>query len=107
MLAMDIGKKTSALYSEKISTAKTVVFNGPMGVFEKEDFSKGTKAVIKAIIEATGRGASSIVGGGDSVSAITKLGFSKDRLSHVSTGGGASLKFLEGKELPGIKILSA
>ncbi|MEA3506935.1 MAG: phosphoglycerate kinase [Elusimicrobiota bacterium] len=107
MMALDIGKKTGKLYRDKISGVKTLVFNGPMGVFEKEEFFKGTAAVIKAIIEATEAGAVSIVGGGDTVSAITRLGFSKEKFTHVSTGGGASLKFLEGKELPGIKVLNS
>ncbi len=107
MMGVDIGEKTRKHYADKILSASTIIFNGPMGIFEKEKFSGGTEAVIKAIIEATARSASSIVGGGDTVSAIKKLGFGKDKLSHVSTGGGASLKFFEGKELPGIKILDA
>ncbi|MFC2048764.1 phosphoglycerate kinase [Elusimicrobiota bacterium] len=105
LMGLDIGEKTSNLYKEKILHAKTIVINGPMGVFENPAFSAGTRSVLEAIRESTENGAVSIVGGGDTVSAITNLGFDKASFTHVSTGGGASLKFLEGSELPGLKVL--
>ena len=83
----------------------TVVWNGPMGVFEVPTFAEGTKAVAQALVDATAAGAFTIVGGGDSASAVRNLGFPEDGFSHISTGGGASLEFLEGKELPGLKVL--
>ena len=98
---MDIGPKTAALYADAIAGAGTVVWNGPMGVFEFDAFAEGTKAVAKAVSES---GGVSIIGGGDSASAIEKLGFA-DKVTHISTGGGASLEFLEGKELPGVACL--
>ncbi|MBN2316706.1 MAG: phosphoglycerate kinase, partial [Sedimentisphaerales bacterium] len=84
--------------------AKTIVWNGPMGVFEMEPFDKGTKAVAIAVAEATEKGARSIIGGGDSASAVAKLGL-EDKISHISTGGGASLEFLEGKKFKCLEIL--
>jgi len=104
-MALDIGPKTIKLFSEKIIAAKTVVWNGPMGVFEMDNFSKGTFEVAKALAEATTKGATTIIGGGDSASAIKKAGL-EEKVSHVSTGGGASLEFLEGKELPGVAALT-
>lgn len=103
-VGMDIGPETIRLYSEEIKKAKTVVWNGPMGVFEMPNFAKGTNAIAQALAEATKLGATTIVGGGDSASAIAKAGLEKE-VSHVSTGGGASLEFLEGKVLPGVAAL--
>ena len=97
-LGLDIGPKTAELYAEAAKTAKTVVWNGPMGVFENPVLAKGTIAVAKALAETD---ATTIIGGGDSAAAVNQLGFA-DKMSHISTGGGASLEFLEGKELPGV-----
>ena len=96
--AMDIGKETAALYADAVQTAKTVVWNGPMGVFENPTLAAGTIAVAKALADTD---ATTIIGGGDSAAAVNQLGFG-DKMSHISTGGGASLEFLEGKELPGV-----
>jgi phosphoglycerate kinase len=93
-------------YVDALQGAKTVVWNGPMGVFEMDAFCKGTEAVAKAVAAATAAGAFTVVGGGDSVAAAEKLGITS-KLSHVSTGGGASLELLEGKVLPGVKALSS
>ena len=98
MMGMDIGEKTRELYADAVRSAKTVVWNGPMGVFENPILAKGTIAVAKALAETD---ATTIIGGGDSAAAVNQLGFG-DKMSHISTGGGASLEFLEGKELPGV-----
>ena len=99
---MDIGPKTRELYAQAIKPAKTVIWNGPMGVFEVPRFAEGTKAVAKALSECTG---TTIIGGGDSAAAVEQLGFA-DKITHISTGGGASLEFLEGLELPGVAALN-
>ncbi len=98
MEGLDIGPKTAELYAEAVKTAKTVVWNGPMGVFENPTLAAGTIAVAKALAETE---ATTIIGGGDSAAAVNQLGFG-DKMSHISTGGGASLEFLEGKALPGV-----
>lgn len=100
-MGLDIGPKSMELFVDAVKGAGTVIWNGPMGVSEWENFAAGTIAVANAVAES---GAVSIIGGGDSVAAVTKLGFA-DKMSHISTGGGASLEFLEGKELPGIAAL--
>jgi phosphoglycerate kinase len=102
---VDIGPETIRNFSEEIKKAKTVVWNGPMGVFEMSNFAVGTNAIAHAMADATKAGAVTIVGGGDSASAIAKAGLDK-QVSHVSTGGGASLEFLEGKVLPGVAALN-
>jgi len=101
---LDIGPRTAESYARAIASAKTVLWNGPMGVFEKPPFDKGTRAIADAMANATDKGAVTIVGGGDSAAAVAQAGLEK-RMSHVSTGGGASLEFLEGKKLPGVEAL--
>lgn len=103
-MGLDIGPKSSELFREVILASKTILWNGPMGVFEMKPFQQGTKAVAEAVAEATGKGAFSLVGGGDSVAAINQFGLA-DKVSFVSTGGGAMLEYFEGKELPGIAAI--
>ncbi len=97
-MGLDIGTETAKLYADAVKSAKTVVWNGPMGVFENPVLAKGTMAVAQALADTD---ATTIIGGGDSAAAVNQLGFA-DKMSHISTGGGASLEFLEGKELPGV-----
>lgn len=104
LMGMDVGPATVALYAKALARAKSVVWNGPVGVFEFKSFAAGTEAVAKLVAEATGRGAMTVVGGGDSVAAVNTFNLA-DKMSHVSTGGGASLEYLEGKVLPGIACL--
>jgi phosphoglycerate kinase len=97
-MGLDIGTQTAELYAKEVANAQTVVWNGPMGVFENPTLAKGTIAVAKALADTN---AITIIGGGDSAAAVNQLGFG-DKMTHISTGGGASLEFLEGKELPGV-----
>lgn len=106
-MSLDVGPETVKKYANVLATAKTVFWNGPMGVFEFEAFSAGTRGVAEAIIAATAQGAFSVVGGGDSAAAVRQLGLDEDGFSHISTGGGASLEYLEGKQLPGVEVLES
>jgi len=104
-MGLDIGPESVKSFSEVVKSSKTILWNGPMGVFEMEKFETGTKSVAEAVVEATKKGAFSLIGGGDSAAAVTKFGF-EDEVSYVSTGGGALLEYMEGKELPGVKAIS-
>ncbi len=104
-MGMDIGPESIKTFSEEILNSKTIIWNGPMGVFEMDNFAKGTFEIAQALADATDKGAITIIGGGDSASAIAKAGL-EEKVSHVSTGGGASLEFLEGKKLPGVEALT-
>lgn len=104
-LGLDIGPESSKQFAKVIEESNTILWNGPMGVFEMENFAKGTKAVADAVVAATARGAFSLIGGGDSAAAVSKFGFT-EQVSYVSTGGGALLEYMEGKELPGVKAIN-
>ncbi|MCK7641473.1 phosphoglycerate kinase [Corynebacterium sp. CCM 8835] len=104
-MGLDMGPKSVELFAARLAEAKTIFWNGPMGVFEFPAFAEGTKGVAEAMISATGNGAFSVVGGGDSAASVRTLGLNEDGFSHISTGGGASLEFLEGKTLPGVNVL--
>jgi len=105
-MGLDIGEKARQDFIKVIENSKTILWNGPMGVFEMPNFAKGTIAVAEAVVKATEKGAFSLIGGGDSAAAVNNLGFG-ERVSYVSTGGGALLEYMEGKELPGVKALEA
>jgi phosphoglycerate kinase len=104
-MIVDVGPETVAAYTEQLAKARTIFWNGPMGIFEIRQFAEGTNAIARFLADRTAAGVVTIVGGGDSVAAIEQLGLS-DRITHVSTGGGASLEFIEGKTLPGVAALS-
>ena len=103
LVGLDIGPESSALFAAALEGAKTIIWNGPMGMFEEKPFDEGTIAIANAVAEATDSGAFSVVGGGDSVAAINQTGLS-ERISHISTGGGAALELLSGNELPGVVL---
>jgi len=104
-MGLDIGKESIKLFKDELLKSKTIVWNGPMGVFEMDNFAEGTMEIAKALADATSNGTVTVIGGGDSAAAISKSGLEK-QVSHVSTGGGASLEFLEGKTLPGVAALT-
>ena len=104
-MGLDIGPESASLFAAKLADARTVFWNGPMGAFEMLPFAAGTRELAAALVAVTARGALTVVGGGDSAAAVRQLGFSDDQFWHISTGGGASLEYLEGKSLPGLTVL--
>ena len=102
---MDIGPATRLTFAAKIADARTVFWNGPVGVFEMAPFAEGNMAVAKAVVSVTKTGALTVIGGGDSAAAVRQFGFTDDQFGHISTGGGASLEYVEGKALPGLTVL--
>lgn len=104
-MGLDIGPESGVLFADRLKDCRTVFWNGPMGAFEMAPYAAGTKAVAEALVDVTSRGALTVVGGGDSAAAVRQLGFADDQFGHISTGGGASLEYLEGKTLPGLDIL--
>ena len=103
-MGLDIGPESTKSFCEAVKRAKTIVWNGPMGVFEFDNFATGTKSIMDSVVEATNDGTTTIIGGGDTATCCKKFN-TEDKVSHVSTGGGASLELLEGKDLPGVKAL--
>jgi phosphoglycerate kinase len=104
-MGLDIGPESARLFADRLADARTVFWNGPMGAFEMEPYAAGTEALTRALAEITSGGALTVVGGGDSAAAVRQLGYSEDDFGHISTGGGASLEFLEGARLPGLTVL--
>lgn len=105
-MGLDIGPESAQLFAQKLADCRTVFWNGPMGAFEMEPYAAGTKALAQALADITAQGALTVVGGGDSAAAVRQLGFTDDQFGHISTGGGASLEYLEGKDLPGLTVLN-
>jgi phosphoglycerate kinase len=104
-IGLDIGPESAKAFAAKLVDARTIFWNGPMGAFEMAPYAAGTKVVAQALVEATSKGALTVIGGGDSAAAVRQLGFADSQFGHISTGGGASLEYLEGKALPGLTVL--